>query len=306
MMLKDQFLQHLKTGKNYSTHTLTAYGQDLEDFHRFLQSVSEELGINERMEIEGVHFKHIRTWLAFAMEEGLNPRTVARKLATLKSFFAYLIRQQILTHNPAARVKSPKYGKSLPAFVPEKELCKLLDGTPFEDSFEGIRDKCILELLYGCGIRRSELIALQLTDVDLFQQQMTVLGKGNKQRIVPFGKRVSASLSRYLQARKKAGYEEKSSLFLRKTGEPIYPTLVYRITQQYLILIDAPKQKSPHVLRHSYATHLLNAGADLQAIKELLGHSSLAATQVYTHHSLARLKHIHQLAHPRSETDQND
>jgi integrase/recombinase XerC len=161
----------------------------------------------------------------------------------------------------------------------------------------------MLELLYGCGIRRAELIALRVSDIDFYSQQLKVKGKGNKDRIVPFGKAVSKALEEYSYARKQAGYEEKSCLILRKNGDSAYPALIQRVLYKYLSLIDAPKQKSPHVLRHSYATHLLDGGADLQAIKELLGHSSLAATQVYTHHSLARLKNIHTQAHPRSETD---
>lgn len=305
-MLVNQFLRHLQTQKNYSSHTIEAYRRDLENLQEFLLKHYSRDGIEEQPSAQEVTYKQIRAWLAEQVQSGLSPRSVSRKLASVKSFFGYLYRQQKIAANPAEKVKSPKFAAKLPAFVPEREMGKLLDEIEFPTDFEGIRDKCMLEILYGCGIRRSELINLRLEDLDLFNRQLKVSGKGNKERIIPFGQAVEAQLREYLLARTSEGYEQKSSLFLRKSGENIYPSLLYRVLQKYMGLIDSPKQKSPHVLRHSYATHLLNEGADLQAIKELLGHSSLSATQVYTHHSLSRLKNIHKQAHPRSETDQND
>ncbi|MDP5169085.1 MAG: tyrosine-type recombinase/integrase [Bacteroidia bacterium] len=304
-MLRDQFLQHGQTQKNFSLHTLEAYRHDLGELAEYLALQGKVAGIDSREAVQQVTHKHLRSWLAALMKSGLSPRSVARKLASVKSFFGYLHRQQILDANPAERVQTPRFSKKLPAFVPEKELSKLLDDIPFPQDFEGIRDRCILELLYGCGIRRAELISLKMSDIDLYTQQLKVRGKGNKDRIVPFGKAVAKALAAYSDARKQLGYEQKSTLILRKNGDSAYPALIQRVLYKYLSLIDAPKQKSPHVLRHSYATHLLDGGADLQAIKELLGHSSLAATQVYTHHSLARLKNIHTQAHPRSETDKD-
>lgn len=305
-MLVSQFLQYLQTQKNYSEHTINAYRRDLGELQEFLLAHYSREGIEGRDSAANVRYKQIRAWLASLLKSGQSPRTAARKLATAKSFFNYLHRQQLISANPAEKVQSPKFSKKLPAFVTEKETQKLLDEVEFEDSFEGIRDRCILEILYGCGLRRAEIISLNTSEVDLYQQQLKVKGKGSKDRIVPFGKAVSLSIEAYLSARTLAGHAEKSFFFLRKNGESIYPSLLYRVTRRYMGMVDSPQQKSPHVLRHSYATHLLNEGADLQAIKELLGHSSLAATQVYTHHSLARLKSIHDQAHPRSETDNND
>lgn len=304
-MLVSQFLQYLQTQKNYSEHTINAYRRDLGELHEFLLAHYSREGIEGIDSAGNVSYKQIRAWLASLLQSGQSPRTAARKLATIKSFFNYLHRQQLIAANPAEKVQSPKFSKKLPAFVTEKELHKLLEEIEFEDSFEGIRDRCMLEILYGCGLRRAEIISLATSDIDLFQQQLKVKGKGSKDRIVPFGKAVSGSIEAYLSARSLAGHTEKSPFFLRKNGESIYPSLLYRVTRRYMGMIESPQQKSPHVLRHSYATHLLNEGADLQAIKELLGHNSLAATQVYTHHSLARLKSIHKQAHPRSETDKN-
>lgn len=304
-MLVTQFLRYLQTQKNYSEHTVSAYQRDLGEFQEFLLAHYSKDGIEAQGSASLVSYKQIRAWLASLLQSGQSPRTAARKLATVKSFFNYLHRQQILSANPAEKIQSPKFSKKLPAFVTEKETHKLLEDIEFPDTFEGIRDRCILEILYGCGLRRAEIISLTITDIDLYQQQVKVSGKGDKDRIVPFGKAVSTAIEEYMARRISEGYGEKSSFFLRKNGESIYPSLLYRVLRKYMGLIDAPQQKSPHVLRHSYATHLLNGGADLQAIKELLGHSSLAATQVYTHHSLDRLKRIHNQAHPRSETDKN-
>lgn len=304
-MLITQFLQYLQTQKNYSEHTINAYRRDLGELQEFLLAHYSREGIEGVDSAENVSYKQIRGWLASLLKSGQSPRTAARKLATVKSFFNYLHRQQLIAANPAEKVQSPKFSKKLPAFVTEKEVQKMLDDIEFEDSFEGVRDRCILEVLYGCGLRRAEIISLNTSDINLYQEQLKVRGKGSKDRIVPFGKAVATAIETYLAARNLAGHEEKSFFFLRKNGESIYPSLLYRVTRRYMGMIDSPQQKSPHVLRHSYATHLLNEGADLQAIKELLGHSSLAATQVYTHHSLARLKSIHKQAHPRSETDKN-
>lgn len=304
-MLIAQFLQYLHTQKNYSEHTTDAYQRDLGELQEFLLAHYSKKGIEGIDSAANVNYKQIRAWLASLLKSGQSPRTAARKLATVKSFFNYLHKQQLIAASPAEKVQSPKFSKKLPAFVTEKEVQKLLDVVEFEHTFEGIRDRCILEILYGCGLRRAEIISLATSDIDLYQEQLKVRGKGSKDRIVPFGKAVATAIETYLAARNRAGYAAKSFFFLRKNGESIYPSLLYRVIRRYMGLVDSPQQKSPHVLRHSYATHLLNGGADLQAIKELLGHSSLAATQVYTHHSLERLKSIHTQAHPRSETDKN-
>lgn len=302
-MLREQFLQYGKTQKNFSAHTLSAYLRDLEELETFLMKGSDVGVLDDPAQVRTVTHKQLRQWLASLMKSGLSPRSVARKLAAIKSFFRYLHRRQFIDANPAEKVRTPAFSKKLPAFVHQEELKTLLDDIPFAEGLEGFRDRAILELLYGCGIRRAELIGLRVSDIDLYQRQIKVTGKGRKDRIVPFGKATSAAISAYLDARNQSGMGEKSSFILGKNGNSAYPSMIQRVVERYLSLIDAPKQKSPHVLRHSFATHLLDAGADLQSIKELLGHSSLAATQVYTQHSLAKLKSIHDQAHPRSETD---
>lgn len=300
-MLREQFLQYGRHSKGFSPHTLAAYRRDLDSLQTFLEA--KGLSVDAPATVGRIDHRHLRSWLAWLMREGLSARSSARKLASAKSFFKYLHRQGIIEANPAEKVRTPKFGQQLPAFVPETELSRLLDDIAWPDDFEGKRDRCLLELLYGCGLRRAELIGLTPSDIDLYQQQLRVRGKGNRERILPFGKALSQQLAAYQAAREAAGYGQKSPFFLRKNGEPVYPTLLQRVLYRYLSLIDAPSQKSPHVLRHSFATHLLDRGADLQAIKELLGHRSLAATQVYTHNSLAKLKRIHEQAHPRAEAE---
>lgn len=304
-MLVSQFLRHIQIYKNYSPHTVEAYRRDLADFQSFLWPLSD-CSLEDPKTVENLSHKDIRRWLAEQIQSGLGPRTVSRKLAAVKSFLGYLYRQQVITANPAQKVRGPAFRVNLPSFVSEKEMGRLLDQIEFPSDFEGIRDLCMLELLYGCGIRRSELIELKTADVDLYDCQIKITGKGNKERIIPFGQAVRSQLLAYQACRADRGFEDHPFLFLRKNGKSIYPSLLYRVVQKYMGMVDSPQQKSPHVIRHSYATHLLNQGADLQSIKELLGHTSLSATQVYTHHSLSRLKRIHQQAHPTSETDQID
>ncbi len=300
-MLTEQFLRHGRSQKNFSPHTLEAYEHDLKELEGWLAVQMPPASLEDPDAVAQITHKQLRNWLASLMKQGLSPRSVSRKLASAKSFFRYLHHQQILAANPAEKVRTPAFSKKLPAFVPVREMNTLLENIPFPDDFEGKRDRCLLELLYGCGLRRAEVIDLRVEEIDFFQQQVKVRGKGNKERLVPFGKAVRAAMESYADARNQLPVREKSSFFLLKNGKSVYPALVQRVVKRYLSLIDAPQQKSPHVLRHSYATHLLDSGADLPSIKELLGHSSLAATQVYTHHTLSKLKRIHNQAHPRAE-----
>ncbi|MEL6843461.1 MAG: tyrosine-type recombinase/integrase, partial [Bacteroidota bacterium] len=245
--------------------------------------------------------KHLRAWMGALIEEGLKARSVSRKLSSAKRYFRYLQREGIVEINPAKRIKVPRFEKKLPAFLKESETEQLFDLLEFPDSFEGKRDRAMLELLYGCGLRRSEIVGLRFTDLDTFKRSVRVRGKGNKERIIPYGKHVEAALQAYVDTVEVANLTQQNALFMRPSGEAIYAQLLYRVVRKYLNQISSLQQKSPHVLRHTFATHLLDHGADLNAIKELLGHSSLAATQVYTHNSIGKLKKVFHQSHPRAQ-----
>ncbi|RMG69231.1 MAG: hypothetical protein D6722_10845, partial [Bacteroidetes bacterium] len=230
----------------------------------------------------------------------LSYRSLARKLSAAKTYFRFLQQRGLLDNNPAATVTVPRYDKPLPAFLKESEAEALLDGKHFPAGFEGARDRLMLELLYGCGLRRAELISLRLADLDRYGRTLTVTGKGNKTRRLPYGQHVATALDTYLEAAQAEDVSLDQALLVRPNGAPLYPKLVYRLVRQYVGQVASLAHRGPHVLRHSYATHLLDRGADLNAIKELLGHSSLAATQVYTHNSISKLKRVHNQAHPRA------
>jgi integrase/recombinase XerC len=226
---------------------------------------------------------------------------VNRKIACLRSYYKFLLLNNCITKNPTLRIKPPKRAKRLPAFVPEGSFNTFLDSFPFEDTFEGVRDRLVLELLYGTGIRLAELIGVAEEDINMFAKTVKVTGKGNKERIVPINDSLFATLLVYLE-KKKSQFPDNNTLKLLVTTKalPLYPKLVYRIVKKHISLVTTSENASPHVLRHSFATHLLNNGADLNAIKELLGHTSLAATQVYTHNSIEKLKSIFDKAHPKA------
>ncbi|MEL6135338.1 MAG: tyrosine-type recombinase/integrase, partial [Bacteroidota bacterium] len=243
-----------------------------------------------------IQHKMLRLWLLQLNQEGLTPKSIARKLATCRTYFRFLLRESIIDANPTQHLHQPKQPKTLPSFLKEHETEAMLDHTPFEDSFEGSRDRLVLELLYGCGLRRAELLGLKQEDVDMYGQMLRVMGKGSKMRKVPFGGFVRQALQSYQEKVEVAGFSTTSALVLRKNGLPAYPKLIYHIVKKY------SRMATPHTLRHTYATHLLEKGADLLAIKELLGHSSLQATQVYTHNTIQKLKETHRKAHPRSES----
>ncbi len=291
----EQFLQYLEFEKKYSKHTLTAYGEDLKQFFFFIESA---FGATTEKEIT---HQHIRSWLVELMKDKSSARTVRRKLSSLKSFYKFLIRQNILTKNPLQKVVSPKPSKRLPVFVEEKNMETLLNEIGFPDNFTGLRDKLTIELLYSGGFRRSEIINLTIPNLDLEQLQLKVLGKGNKERIVPLNPKLKEMVSRYLEQRNIIEMATAHNfLLVMDNGKKMYDKFVYQLVKKYLNLVTTIDKKSPHVLRHSFATHLSNEGADLNAIKELLGHSSLAATQVYTHNTIEKLKKAFKQAHPRA------
>ena len=291
------FLQFLEYEKRFSPHTLLAYKKDLEQFTQFIE---DDCGI---FSIEEVQHPHIRSWIVELLAQGKSARTVRRKLSTLKTYYRFLLQRAEIVQNPMLKVTAPKEGKRLPVFIHAEELDTLFEQIIFPGDYLSQRDRMILEILYSTGMRRSELIALKINDFDLGRNQIRILGKGNKERLIPFGPKLKEQLNHYLELREKtfpATLEE--SLLLTKKGQPLYPKLVYNTVKKYLSLITTVEQKSPHVLRHSFATHLSENGAELNAIKELLGHSSLAATQIYTHNSIEKLRKVYQKAHPKAKS----
>lgn len=294
----DLFFNYLRSERRYSAHTLLSYQTDLRQFASYLQATYE------LAEPEQADHTLIRSWVVTLMQQDLDPRTVNRKIACLRSYFKFLLTTGHISRNPMLRIKAPKMAKKLPEFVPEASLNGLLNSFEFPDTFVGARDQLVLELLYGTGIRLSELIGITPDDVSLHGQTVRVTGKGNKQRLVPLNQTLVNVLERYIAIRKRemgAIDNTQAALLVTDKGEPLYEKLVYRTVKHYLSQITtASSQQHPHVLRHSFATHLLNKGADLNAIKDLLGHANLAATQVYTHLSIDKLKSVFEQAHPKA------
>ncbi len=289
------FLQHIRYEKRLSHHTLVAYENDLLQFTEFLQEQHQSTPPEQSDHLL------VRSWIVHLVESGLDKSTVNRKIATLRAFFGFLLRRKQISVDPMQKVVALKMSKKLPTFVEEKPMATLLDDIDFPDDFIGLRDKLVLELLYGTGIRLSELTGLKTTDVNLYNRTIMVLGKRNKHRIVPLTPPLVTLIGQY-QHQKTIFFDGKADdtvLIVSDKGIAAYPVLIQRIVKKYLSLVTTLEKKSPHVLRHSFATHLLNRGADLNAIKDLLGHSSLAATQIYTHTSLAKLKDAHTQAHPK-------
>jgi len=295
-MFLQSFISYLLLEKNYSKHTASAYEKDIQSFIDFCTG---EFGLND---ISNVDYNLIRSWIVSLVNENLSNRSVNRKVASLKAYYKFLQRIGEIATNPLVKHKALKTSKKIEVPFSEEEMQRILSQLPFDDDFEGKRDKLIIDLLYTTGIRRSELINLKIHDVDLSGKSLKVLGKRNKERIVPLLSPTSDLFTTYLVLRNELEkIVDKEYIFLTKSGNKIYETLVYRIINGYFSKVSSKVKKSPHILRHTFATHLLNKGADLNSVKELLGHSSLASTQVYTHNSIAELKKIHSSAHPRSK-----
>lgn len=293
--MTDSFLRYIRFEKRYSSHTSTAYETDLHSFELFLQSHYPD--ITTHSADHGI----IRSWILELAEQNMSPRSLNRKIACLRSYYKFLLRNDIITRNPMLNIKAPKVKKSLPAFVEEQRMDQLLDLVTFSDDFEGQRDKTILEILYGTGIRVSELLGLSVSDISFTECLMKVKGKGNKERLLPLPASAETQLKHYMQKRAETFPEAAAeALILTDSGKPAYAPLVYRTVKKYLSTVTSADKKNPHVLRHSFATHLLNRGADLNAVKELLGHASLAATQVYTHNTAEKLKKVFEKAHPKA------
>jgi integrase/recombinase XerC len=300
-MLKDKYIDYLRFEKRYSAHTILAYHTDLDDFSGFLLS---QYTISDLLQADHTL---IRSWLISLIEQKISPRSINRKLSTLKSFYRYCQKQDLIQSSPMLKVVAPRASKQLPVFLTHDNLDTLFTTVEFAPDFEGCRDKMILTLFYVTGIRRAELVQLKISDLDLDSGTLKVLGKRNKERIVPIGEKVVEELKNYLFIRDAflsknniLGQNNIQSLFVTSKGLPVYPRLIHNTVHRYLSVISTNSKLSPHVLRHSFATHMLDDGADLNAIKEILGHSSLAATQVYTHNTIEKLKTIYKLAHPRA------
>ncbi len=244
--------------------------------------------------------QQIRSWMVHLMDSGLSERSVLRKLSTLKSFYKYLQRNKYIDHNPTLVVIPPKTPSRNPAFVEEEKMQNLFETIEFDDNFAGLRNRLILEVFYNTGMRLAELIELKDVDVSFSNSTFKVHGKRNKERLIPFTKKMEEALKLYLDMKEKEGLNAEGYLFLTDKGKKLYPKLVYRIVNKYLGMVTTLTKKSPHVLRHTFATHMLNHGADLNAIKEFLGHANLAATQIYTHNTVEKLKKIYEQAHPRA------
>lgn len=289
------FLDYLKFEKRYSLHTIISYQTDLADFQSFLEKNYGSPEINQ------VNHSIIRSWLAHLKEEGLSAKSINRKISCLKSLFKYLLKTGHIDSTPMGKVVSPKVGKKLPVFVKEDDTKNLLTAlnTSTED-WRTLNAKVIITLLYATGMRLSELIGLRDRQIDFSRLQIKVLGKGNKERIIPFSQKIAEEIKEYQQLKKKQFDVTGDTLLVTEKGNKMYPRYVWLLVNQYLARVSTLDKRSPHILRHTFATHLMNQGADLNAVKELLGHSSLAATQVYTHTTIEKLKDIHKKSHPRS------
>ena len=293
MLIKD-FLDYLRLERNYSERTIVAYEADLREFEEYFKKTDAEL------DFRSVHSDNVRNWMVSLMDEGRTETSVNRKLSSLRSFYRFLLRRKEITVNPMLKVIGPKKKKPLPSFVREKDMDRLLDEVPFGEGFEGCRDRTILEMFYATGMRLSELIGLNDADVDFSAKLIKVTGKRNKQRLIPFGNELAEDLRLYINVRNEAMPQEAEAFFVLKDGKRMYPMAVYRIVKRNLSKVVSLKKRSPHVLRHTFATAMLNDSAELRSVKELLGHESLVTTEVYTHATFEELKKVYEQAHPRA------
>ena len=289
-MLKNKFIKYLSAEKRFSEHTITSYSTDLDQFSIFL---TEEYQISN--EVSEISFQIVRSWIASLLEKGVTPRSVNRKISTLKTYFKFLIRENVILESPMLKIVAPKSKKRLPVFIEENQIESLLNEVEFDEGFIGERDKLIIELFYVTGIRLSELINIKIFDINFSNSLIKVLGKRNKERLIPLSINIVNELQTFVKKHNLNNY-----LFTNLGGTKVYTKLVYRVVKKYIGKISSVNKKSPHILRHTFATHMLNNGADINAIKELLGHANLSATQVYTHNTIEKLKTVYKQAHPRA------
>jgi len=303
-MFLERFIRYIKFEKRYSPHTVSAYQSDLDQFFTFLNNPDKltpapEPVITDPSQI--THY-HIRNWMVDLMDDKILARSINRKIATLRKYFKFMVQEGAIEINPASKINTPKIPKNLPVVVEDAKLTQMLDDDEvFTDDFKGIRDKLIIEMLFGTGMRLAELTGIKDTDINIYEGTIKVLGKRNKERIIPVNHELRLLLNEYLELKKNQQFDNNSlKLIVTDKGTDAYAKLIYLTVQKYLSYISTQSKKSPHVLRHTFATSLLNRGADLNAIKELLGHANLSATQIYTHNSVERLKSIYKQAHPKA------
>jgi integrase/recombinase XerC len=287
------FLDYLKFEKRYSRHTLLSYENDLTVFFDFLELQFGSLALPE------ITHSFVRSWLASLKDAGMTAKTINRKISALRSFFKYALKTGILAQSPMVKVVAPKNEKRLPQFVADKDIHTLFDYVEFPDSFRGRTERLALQLFYQTGMRLSELTGLKESAVNAASHSLKVLGKGNKERIIPIGDTLLQTISGYLKEKEGLEGADRGVLLISEKGKPLAPRAVYTFVKKYLSLVTTIDKRSPHVLRHTFATHLTGAGAELNAVKELLGHSSLAATQVYTHNTIEKLRAVHKNFHPK-------
>ena len=286
----DKFLEYLKIEKRYSGHTLLSYETDLLQFNKYLTNTYENISFSY------VELSHVRSFMVELLELQLAKSSVARKISTLKSLYKYLKKEKVIKDSPVELIETPKMDQRLPTFIKEYEMIHLLEEVSFDDSFDGKRDKLLIALLYQTGIRLSEIITLSNSDVR--NMEIKVLGKRNKERIIPLSNTIYDLVNNYVREKQNL-FPKSIYFFVTNQGNKMYEKFVYRKVNHYLSMVSSKQKKSPHVLRHTFATHMLNNGADLNAIKEILGHENLSATQVYTHNTFQKLKSIHKQSHPR-------
>ena len=290
----ESFLDYLRLERNYSDMTIVSYGTDLRKFEEFFK------GLDEELDFTTVDSGIVRSWVVYLMDDGLAPTSVNRKLSSLRAYYRFLRKKKMVAADPLRKIVGPKRKKPLPSFLKESEMDCLLDEISYGDGFEACRDKMIVELFYLTGVRLSELIGLDDSDVDFSSMQIKVTGKRNKQRLIPFGENLKDSLLHYLKVRNEVFPNVRGAFFLLKNGKRMYAGRVYEIVKRNLSKVVSLKKRSPHVLRHTFATTMLNNDAELSAVKDLLGHESLATTEVYTHTTFEELKKVYELAHPRA------
>lgn len=296
-MMVESFMRYIRYEKNFSSHTVISYKNDLLQFKDYVERETGEFDpLNVDKDV-------VRNWMVELSQDGMATSSVKRKLSALRSFFRFLKKEGKITESPLCLISLPKARKSLPVFVREDQMDCLIDDVDFGEDFRGLRDRLLLTMLYSTGMRRGELIGMGDDDVDFFNSVIKVRGKGNKERLIPFGEELKELMKDYLEVRKREVGTMVAAFFVREDGEALYPALVYRIVTKYLSVVSSLSKKSPHVLRHTFATSMLANGADLTAVKELLGHSTLSSTEVYTHISSREIMTNYNLAHPRANKE---